>query len=66
MLTPSARVSVANTTCINPREKSTSTSCLSTGRSPAWWNPMPLRASAVSDLHLIELDDLLAASLPDR
>ncbi len=50
MLTPSARVSVAKTTCINPRPKSTSTSCLRIGSNPAWWKPIPRRASRVMSL----------------
>ena len=44
MFTPRARVSVAKTTCIRPRLKRTSTSCLRSGSNPAWWKPIPFRA----------------------
>ncbi len=47
MLTPSASVSVAKTTCIRPLPNSDSTICFRIGSKPAWWNPIPTRASRV-------------------
>ena len=55
MLMPRARVSVAKTTSISPRVKSTSTSCLRIGQQPGVVEADPLASEGDHGLDLLEL-----------
>jgi hypothetical protein len=46
MLTPSARVSVANTALTSPSTKHASTASLNGGTIPAWWAASPISSAA--------------------